>query len=67
MVKTYTSCKYSQEITENSTMCCSGNITICACCEKKLCEHHADQFSHLLTCRTPKENEELMRKYGLID
>lgn len=64
-MKTYTECYQSQEITEQSNMCCSGKITTCPTCKRKMCEYHGDTFSHCLTCRTPEENEKLLEKYGL--
>jgi len=65
-VKTYTQCYQSQEITENSHMCCSGKITTCEVCKRKMCDYHGSTFSHAMTCRTPEENKKLMVKYGLI-
>ncbi len=62
----YTECYQSQEIKEGSVMCCRGEIKVCGCCKRKMCEYHAETFSHGMTCRTPEENEKLMREYGLI-
>lgn len=66
-MKTYTECYQSQEITDHSVMCCEGKIITCDVCKRKMCNWHGNTFSHAMTCRTPKENEKLLKKYGLVE
>ena len=64
----FTDCSYSQDNSyPTSTNTCTLPIEKCEICERLLCQYHGSTFSHALTCRTPEENEELMKKYGLIN
>lgn len=63
----YTECYASQDDNDvGSSNCCTLPIERCDCCQRLMCQYHGSTFSHALTCRTPEENETLMKKYGLL-
>ena len=60
----YTECYGSQDDShENSVNCCTPPIIKCDVCQRLMCQYHGSTFGHSLTCRTPEENETLMKKH----
>ncbi len=66
MIKYFTECYQSHDIDGNNENTCTPPFYTCDVCQRRICEWHANTFSHALTCRTPEETEKGMLKCGLL-